>query len=551
MRRPLPVAVAAMAVLASCSPNHPATAPQTTSSRRPSSSVPSTTTPPNTSTTVTKSTLPATTSTTNDAVYLQYRGSQWIAAENARPGTDAWRIPKPTLPITDWIDGYAGATSARIGDTIELHVAATESSSYHVEAYRMGYYGGKRGRLIWQSGDLPVGPGSAPVVSRSTYMAEARWPVNTRITVGTDWPPGTYLLKLVTAAGAQSYVPITIRDDNSSADLVAIDAVATWQAYNDWGACSLYKCMFTRDAPRATVVSFDRPIFGFYNHGSADYIDHELGLVALAEQLGLDITYVTDVDLHEHPSLVLRHKAVLTLGHDEYYSTEMYDALLMARDSGVNVAFFGANAVYRRIRFEPGYNGVADRRIVNYRSVDDPAAVLNRRDVTVNWREAPLSRPEAALIGIMYQCAGAGDMTVEDSRSWIWAGTGATDGMLLKGLIGSEYDHVYNSKGVPRNLEVWSNSFVDCRGHPGVANSSYYTAASGAGVFATGTIDWICAIDGTCTKQPVPRIVRQVTINVLKLFASGPAGHVRPSMANSREVVKTSPTTAPPPTTGV
>ena len=219
-------------------------------------------------------------------------------------------------------------------------------------------------------------------------MAEARWPVSLRVLITPDWAPGTYLLKLVSAIGAESYVPLTIRDDGSTADLVAIDAVTTWQAYNDWGSCSLYKCLTDPEKPRSTVVSFDRPIFGFFGHGAADYLDHELPLISLAEERGLDITYVTDIDLDQQPDLALRHRAVLSLGHDEYYTTKMYDALEAARDHGVNLAFFGANAVYRRIRLEPGADGTPGRRMVNYRSVKDPAVKSDPKDATVDWRRS-------------------------------------------------------------------------------------------------------------------------------------------------------------------
>ena len=39
------------------------------------------------------------------------------------------------------------------------------------------------------------------------------------------------------------------------------------------------------------------------------------------EQLGLDMTYWTDVDLHNNPGLLPKHQALFTLGHDEYWST--------------------------------------------------------------------------------------------------------------------------------------------------------------------------------------------------------------------------------------
>ncbi|MEP6660987.1 MAG: N,N-dimethylformamidase beta subunit family domain-containing protein [Acidimicrobiales bacterium] len=556
MRR-VPLVVVGLLALASCGSDGHDTSPASTTPN--TLLVVSGTDPAGTTAAAPTTTAPATTvrvtappttaesaATTTSSPYLAYRGADWIEAENARTGTDAWKIVPKQLFVPDSIDGYANTTSALIGDTVSLHVASLASTTFTVEAYRMGFYGGLQGRLVWTSEPTTTAPPSDPAIDPVTHMAEADWPVSLRVPITSEWPPGTYLLKLVSAIGAESYVPLTIRDDDSSADLVAIDAVTTWQAYNDWGSCSLYQCLMDDETPRSTVVSFDRPIFGFFGHGAADYLDHELPLISLAEERGLDITYITDIDLDQRPGLVLHHRAVLSLGHDEYYSTAMYDALESARDRGVNLAFLGANAVYRRIRLEPGADGTPARRMVNYRSVKDPATKSDPKDATVDWRDAPLLRPEITLIGIMYECAASGSMTIVDPENWVFAGTHVRKGAVMRGLIGSEYDRVYPGRGAPKNLEVLSHSFIPCRGRPSYANSSYYSAPSGAGVFATGTIKWVCAIDATCTKAPVPAFVRQVTINVLEAFAAGPAGSAHPSKPNPRVIVRPpTPTTIP------
>ncbi len=84
------------------------------------------------------------------------------------------------------------------------------------------------------------------------------------------------------------------------------------------------------------------------------------------ERLGLDVSYWTDIDLHERGQLATNHRAVVIPGHDEYYTVEMRQYLEAARDAGVNLGFFGANNIYRRIRLEPSAIG-ADRHEVNYR----------------------------------------------------------------------------------------------------------------------------------------------------------------------------------------
>jgi hypothetical protein len=266
----------------------------------------------------------------------------------------------------------------------------------------MGWYGGTDGRLVWRSGPQPGLRQAGPVVDPGTHMAEARWRPSLRVTIDGNWVPGAYLLVLRSSVGDGHYVPLTIRDDASRAPLVIVDAVTTWQAYNTWGGCSLYMCPTVKHVKRATVVSFDRPYAHEFNLGSADFIDHELPLIALAEQLGLNVTYVTDVDIDRDPGLVRRHKAVVSLGHDEYYSSAMRQALIDGRAAGVNLAFFGANAMYRHIRLEPSWDGRPQRREVNYRSLKDPAAATNPSEATVQWRDPPDPRPEAAVIGAQY-----------------------------------------------------------------------------------------------------------------------------------------------------
>jgi len=38
------------------------------------------------------------------------------------------------------------------------------------------------------------------------------------------------------------------------------------------------------------------------------------------EQMGLDVTYTTDVDVHQNPALLTNHRSFWSLGHDEYWS---------------------------------------------------------------------------------------------------------------------------------------------------------------------------------------------------------------------------------------
>ncbi len=67
------------------------------------------------------------------------------------------------------------------------------------------------------------------------------------------------------------------------------------------------------------------------------------------------------------------------------------------------------------------------------------------------------------------------------------------------------------------------------------AQSVYYTAPSGAGVFTAGTLRWDCALADRCERPLGPvtqRFVRIVTGNVLTAFAKGPVGDSHPARDN-------------------
>jgi len=113
----------------------------------------------------------------------------WVAIENARPGTPDWQIP----PLGDdadpydanptgWIEGYADTTSARPGQQVRLFVD-TPAASFTVRAFRMGWYAGARGRLVWESPPVAATRQPAPVLEPETGTAEAPWNVSLTVDV--------------------------------------------------------------------------------------------------------------------------------------------------------------------------------------------------------------------------------------------------------------------------------------------------------------------------------------------------------------------------------
>jgi hypothetical protein len=311
--------------------------------------------------------------------------------------------------------------------------------------------------------------------------------------------------------------------------------VTTWQAYNGWGDANLYTGGADFDpGKRARVVSFDRPYVG---NGSGEYFGRENRFVQQVEAMGLDVTYTTDVDTHAHPELLLNHRVFVSSAHDEYWSKEMRDGVESARDHGVNLMFMGANASFRRIRLEPSDLGPF-RHEVNYRvASEDPLNGVDPERVTTSWRDDPSPRPESSMIGQLYECNPVdADMVVGESSSWVFAGTGWTNGQVLPGLIGNEYDRVTPEDPTPETIEVLAHSPVVCRDVNSFADMTYYTAPSGAGVFATGTFRIEDHMGPPCPPDQIASNldcqITQMMTNVISAFSAGPSGVEHPSHNN-------------------
>jgi hypothetical protein len=452
------------------------------------------------------------------------------AAENKLPGTSAWRIT--SQGPADAINGYASAQSVLPGQDFTLYVSTT-AKSYRVDAFRFGWYQGHEARLVWQSRPARGQLQTAVRTTAGTHMVTAPWQPSMTIST-TGWPEGSYLLRLDASSGAQRYVPITVRSATTEGKVVILDDNTTWQAYNTWGGYSLYQGPDGLGSDRGYQVSFNRPYDG---DGAVRFLAFDQAATAVAEHTGVPLAYETDVDIDANPGILNGARAVITLGHDEYYSLAMRNALINARNAGTNLAFLGANAIYRHIRFADG-----DRVIICYKEAAiDPLFGTNDADTTQQWRQAPDPRPESVITGVFYECNPvSAPYVVYDPASWIFAGTGAYKGESFPGMVGPEYDRLNPRAPFPRPMQVLAHSSLTCDGISTYSDSVYYTVASGAGVFASGTMRWVCAMRGPHCGHGLTwaaeRFVNRATENLLRAFAAGPAGKTHPARDNLAQV---------------
>jgi hypothetical protein len=442
------------------------------------------------------------------------------------------------------LEGYASQVSAVAGDDVTLFINTT-AKAVQVQAYRMGYYQGLGGRLIYQSDMVAAGKQPAPVVSAGIGTVTCPWAPTMSFSVDSTWPPGCYLLKLVGNGGEEQFIPLTIRDDASLAAFVIQNSVTTWQAYNLFGGYSLYYGPNTRNkmvfADRARAVSFDRPYPQSWAQGAADFIGNELPLLYHLESLGLDLTYWTDIDLHTNPQLLSNHQCLFSLGHDEYWSAAMREAAQTATASGVNLAFLGANACYRQIRLQSTSVGPNRLQVCFKDATEDPMATEDPALTTVNWNQAPVNQPESTLIGSTYQSVGAkANMVVTDASSWLFDGCNMTDGQSLPNMIVGEYDRFVPALPGPRNLDVLTHSPIS--GQNNWSDLTYFTSGpQGGGVLASGSAYWIYRLANSTAMPPnllpaaIPGetdVLLRAMENLYGLFGTGPAGASMPSGGN-------------------
>jgi hypothetical protein len=447
-----------------------------------------------------------------------------ISRENAQMGTDAWQIP-PGKAASTQIQAYAGATSVMPGQKLTFYVSTqVDTTAYSVEIYRLGWYEGAGGRLMASQLDIAghaqgyydanqnrlIGCTSCHIDAK-THLIEANWQPSYVLTIPTGWTTGIYLAKFIDVNGFQTYVPFDVRGNDHSA-YVVVTPDTTYAAYDTWGGASLYKLDDSvpgedTNAARATKVSFDRPYLE--GDGSSQVLLYEVDAIHWWERQGYDISYISDVDLHENPAQLLNHKAYISLGHDEYWTKEMRDGVESARDHGVGLAFLGANASYWQMRFEPDSAGTPDRTVVCYKVqsfpntlANDPLYGKDNTRVTAQWRDPVLDRPENAMIGIMY----SGFTHQQQGFPWVLgaqanapfvAGTGLQPGQQYGcDVVGYEWDRVFKNGAGPANLQVLATSTTKTQdGVADVSNTTYYIAASHALVFATGSIYWTESLD--------------------------------------------------------
>ena len=223
----------------------------------------------------------------------------------------------------------------------------------------MGYYGGAGGRRVWEQRGRPAieqpgpGPGSRrPAMVRGPLGAHPHRRRRHRPTGPRAVPAAAHEQPTAAPASSRWWSATT----PARAALLVQSAVTTWQAYNGWGGASLYAGRRAAAADGGQL----RPALRRQRHRRVPRPGVRVDLPRRAARPRRHL-----LDRHR-PAPARRAGAqppgVVSPGHDEYYTgRRCAPSLEAARDAGVNLAFLGANNIYRRIRLEPSPLG-PDRR---------------------------------------------------------------------------------------------------------------------------------------------------------------------------------------------
>jgi hypothetical protein len=440
-----------------------------------------------------------------------------IAQENRERGTTAWRLAGPRELLggerRGSIEGYVSSDAVLPGQAENVYVSAPGAHTVIVSVYRMGWYGGTGGRLVLESEPLPARRQSACLHRNSTGLTECDWRPTLTFTVPSALPSGVYIAKLVGSDDSESDSIFIVRSHAPKGLLVELPT-ATWQAYNEWGGDSLYpggKHVEASGSTQGVEVSYDRPYQS--QTGAGQFFIREVAIVRFLERYGYPASYTTIDSLDAEPEQVAPAKALIDAGHSEYWSTRDEEAFAHARDAGASLMFFSSDTMAWRVRFAADAAGRDAHRIVAYKQsaardpdTEEPTGLFplggaNVKGSAYNGCITPRETQPGPPVYRLYP------WLPRAGPSWLFAGTSVRVDTTIPGIVGYEFDQ--RTLASPAGTLVVGQGTAPCGAetepspvHGTLAESTLYTAPSGAFVFASGTMGWLYGLEAVPQASP-------------------------------------------------
>ncbi|MFK0270446.1 N,N-dimethylformamidase beta subunit family domain-containing protein [Pseudomonas asiatica] len=266
------------------------------------------------------------------------------------------------------------------------------------------------------------------------YAKGCGWSQSAEIAIGDTWKPGFYIIELKAEFGGETVQAehfFILKAVSQKARAVMLLTTSTLTAYNDWGGANHYRGCPGDDAP-SPFLSMQRPIArGFISkphgaprnahhgtpppgwiprhevyewahahgysrhHADAFWATYERPFTLWAEQHGYALDFLTQWDLHLDPACLDDYSCVVIVGHDEYWSWEMRDAMDAYLERGGNLARFAGNFVWQ-IRLS------ADGQVQTcYKDPRlDPVIAIDPQRLTTLWEHPLINRPSGQTMGL-------------------------------------------------------------------------------------------------------------------------------------------------------
>ncbi len=451
-----------------------------------------------------------------------------------------WAGDEP-VPLT--IEGYTDLLSYREGESVSLHVS-TSAPTYSIEITRLG----AEPKVVFTKADIP---GVSYPIPEDASATGCRWPVSMKIAVPPEWTSGYYNVRLSASDNGGKFVGRGRRTAESDAFFLVRSSAPgtkarillqlstnTYNAYTNWGGSSLY-AYNGRAGLQGHRVSFDRPL-------ESQFRQWELPFVVWAERQGYALDYCANSDMELHPEILSPYKLVLSVGHDEYWSAPMRDALEGYIGRGGNVAFFSGNTCCWQVRSED-----RARALTCWKQQFNGDPLFPKGDfptLSTLWSHHLVKRPENSLTGVGFlhggyhlshgqYMDGKGSFTLHRPEHWIFEGTNLASSAEFGGkhtVVGYECDgceftlkdgrpEPTGRDGTPANFTIlatcptrwhpddalWYDAFPkDEKVAPAQGHAVFGTYTRGGTVVTTGTTDWAHGLRGG--DEAVERITRNI-----------------------------------------
>lgn len=449
------------------------------------------------------------------------------------------------------IRAYFEPESVAAGEVARLRISAAVDA-VHVAIYRLG----------GQSPAIAVlGPLPTQLYPGGECSRPWDWPATA---IGTDaaWRSGVYLAYLHPCVSSDHRTcvpsqrpPVDGRDGRALlvvrpapgaelAPLLYKIPLSTYHAYNFTGGGSLYRGTSLEPGTGRRIVNLSRPGGGtggdlsfpeavdVYDPTSPrEGVAHwDLPFLDWLHAAGYRADVCSDLDLDRDPGLLHGYRALVSAGHDEYWTAATRDAVERFVRRGGSAAFFSGNLCFWRVQLD------GDRLICRH----PPVASA---DCDQWWR----IRPETALSGVSYRNGGgwwsgprdAVGYTVVDAGHWVYDGTGLRDGEVFgaeQRLVGYECDAAEldlsdpdRVRPVPMPGEPPVHLLGVARLGPGWqdrprqerASATMVVSAPGGVVFTAGTTDWprLLATGDAVVGQITRNVLDRISLPVRRLRA--------------------------------